>query len=137
MVSQDLAADEYLRHDSALVIPPKYAEWLERRAKITDEERRRIMVSDPAGYRFLVALHLSATAWRCRSVTDSVDTEHVQPSAEWLTTRAAAELLDVTPRCITKWCTSGRLRARRLGRCWMVHHSEIRAYSAELTQNAL
>lgn len=128
-----LSRGEFLAPDCSLLVPPQYAHLLEKRAGITDEQRRRYMTSDPTGYRFLVALHLSAESWRSRRGTERVVSQSDIPFLdEWLTSTQAAELLGVTRRCITKRCASGRLKARRLGRSWMVHHSEIRARRAEL-----
>ncbi len=114
-------------------IPGKYAAWLEKRAGVSDEERRRIMWSDPAGYRFLVALHLAARAWRSSEGTECIAAEQdKQHSGEWLNSTQVANLLGVTRRCITKRCASGRLNAHRLGRHWMVHSSEVHAELAEM-----
>ncbi|MCV7274132.1 MAG: DNA-binding protein [Mycolicibacter arupensis] len=44
-----------------------------------------------------------------------------------MTTAAAAQSLNVTDRCIRKWCAAGRLRAQRLGGRWLIYPSSITA----------
>ncbi|QSN53752.1 helix-turn-helix domain-containing protein [Mycobacteroides abscessus] len=131
-MSMELTRGEFLAPDFSLMIPPRFAAFLETRAGITDEERRRIMVTDPIGYRFLVALHLAAKAWRSQPRGNAAEVDAAAGSGEWLTSTQVATLLGLTRRCITQRCAAGKFRARRLGRLWMVHHSEVHAHRADL-----
>lgn len=42
--------------------------------------------------------------------------------------RAVAETLEVTPRTVVRWITSGDLRGVKVGRVWRVPEKELEAY---------
>lgn len=44
----------------------------------------------------------------------------------WVSTRTAAQLLDVSPRTIARWVRTGQLSAAKVGRVWRIPYSEIR-----------
>lgn len=45
-------------------------------------------------------------------------------------TREAAEMLELTPRHITRLAESGELQARRLGREWAISEQSVREFKA-------
>ena len=44
---------------------------------------------------------------------------------QWVSTQQAADTLQVTDRCIRKWCSTGRLHAEFVGSRWLVDLTSI------------
>ena len=43
----------------------------------------------------------------------------------WLSTNEAAKVLDVTDRCVRKWCKTGQLDAVLSGSRWLVNPNSV------------
>lgn len=110
--------------DGSAVICPRMARWLEKQAGITADRRIRLRDTDPDAYVALTALHLAAL--RSDSGTESAaGQQNTEQSAIWMSTREAAEALNVTDRCVRNWCKSGRLRAVLAGSRWLIDRNTL------------
>jgi len=47
------------------------------------------------------------------------------PAEGYLSTRQAAEYMDVKPATIREWCESGRLRASKVGKQWRIRREDL------------
>ncbi|WP_448440397.1 helix-turn-helix domain-containing protein [Mycolicibacterium sp. XJ2] len=115
--------------DGSVIVPPRIAAWLERHAGITAELRIRLRGTDPEAYEVLTALHLAALK---RSNSDcgtkvAGGQGETTESEQWLTTSEAAELADVTDRCIRNWIAAGQLPAARHGGRWLINRIALEA----------
>ena len=110
--------------DGSAIIPPRIAHWLEQNSGMTADRRMRLRDTDPEAYVALAALHLSAL--HSDSGTEQVAAQqNTAQSAMWLSTKAAAQALNVTDRCIRNWCTTGRLHAELVGARWLINPNSI------------
>lgn len=105
-------------------IPPRVARWLEQASGMTADRRARLYFTDPEAYVALAALHLAAT--RSDRGTEQVGGQrNTAPSEVWISTKEAAKALNVTDRCVRKWCTTGRLHAHLIGGRWLINPRSI------------
>lgn len=119
---------DYLDEHGNLRVPPRYARYLENRAEITSAVRDRVKMSDPAGWLFLQALHVSASL-----AASGNKSPVVQPGqASLLTTAEAAAEIGKSARCVRQWCKTGYLRAERRGRDWMIRRVELEVLKASM-----
>lgn len=49
-------------------------------------------------------------------------------SEKYLTVQEAAQILNIHPRTVTKFLTSGQLRGAKLGRIWRLDEKDVRAF---------
>ena len=111
---------ERITGDGSAIIPPRIARWLERKSGMTDDRRRGLRTTDPEAYVALTALH-SAALHSDSGTENTAAQSNTTQSEMWITTTAAAQALNVTDRCVRKWCAAGRLHARRVGGRWLIH----------------
>lgn len=110
--------------DGSAIIPPRISRLLEDACKMTADRRIRLRDADPDAYVALAALHLSALC--SESGTKHVEVQPNNPELRaWISTRDAAKTLNVTDRCIRKWCVNGRLQAEVNGGRWLVNPTSI------------
>lgn len=110
--------------DGSVIIPPRIARWLENACILTADRRVRLRDADPDAYIALAALHLSALRADCG--TDHVAGQrNTEESEIWLSTKQAAKALNITDRCVRKWCTTGRLHAEMVGARWLVNPNSV------------
>lgn len=115
---------QHIQPDGSVVIPPRIAAWLEDTCKLTADRRIRLRDTDPEAYIALAALHLSAIS--SDRGTDQVGEQQTTTQSEmWLTTKQAATALNVTDRCIRKWCATGQLHAEQVGARWLINRNSI------------
>lgn len=77
----------------------------------------------------LMALHIAALKWRGSATgTDRAPAAEPVASSLWLSTSEAADLLEVTPRAVTKAIAAGRLPAQRHGRDWRISREDLEHY---------
>ncbi|MBN7402846.1 Helix-turn-helix domain [Mycobacteroides abscessus subsp. abscessus] len=119
---------DYLDEHGNLRVPPRYARYLENRAEITSAVRDRVKMSDPAGWLFLQALHISASLAASGNKSPAP-----QPGqASLLTTAEAAVEIGKSARCVRQWCKTGHLQAQRQGRDWMIRRVDLEALKASM-----
>lgn len=53
---------------------------------------------------------------------------------EYLTTKAAAEILGVTPQSVARWVLQGELTATKIGKYWYLTESNIKDFLTERTK---
>jgi excisionase family DNA binding protein len=114
----------------AVVVPGRVAAWLERHADLTRLriERRG---QDPEVDAVLTALRLAAAAWRSSATgTDSRNQPELAPSSPQVTTRDAADLLDMTPRGVVKAIAEGRLPAEQINGRWQITREDLEHFRA-------
>ncbi|SPM27184.1 helix-turn-helix domain-containing protein [Mycobacterium terramassiliense] len=128
----DLAAmiERHVLPDGSVVVPHRAAQWLERKAGVTQERRLMLRDTDPELYAVLGALHLASVggdllASRSANGPKNAERQHNAKDSDWLTTAEAANLTGVTDRCIRKWIAAERLPAKRHGRSWMVDRQHL------------
>jgi hypothetical protein len=90
-------------------------ELASRVARILAAEARRDPAGDSPALRRLV-FELAEVAERASEPGRALD---VGPTG-WSDTRAAADQLQVSPRTVRRWATTGRVRARREGWRWLI-----------------
>lgn len=81
------------------------------------DDARALVVVDAAELEALVQ----------RAVRRALDERPAEP-AEWLDTAAAADLLDVHPRTVTRLARSGELASSRVGKLWRFRRADVLAY---------
>ncbi len=112
------------------IVPGRVAELIHRK---TDLSRLRTdwRGTDAEVDAVLMALHIAALKWRS-SVSGTNPTQVAEPVAcsEWLTTQEASEMLDITPRAVTKAISDKRLPAERAGRAWRIHRDDVEHHLA-------
>ncbi|WP_368834360.1 helix-turn-helix domain-containing protein [Mycobacterium intracellulare] len=109
--------------DGSVIVSPRIARWLEQKSGMTADRRMRLYFSDPEAYEVLSALHaVSRSDCGTEQVAGQRDTEH---STVWMSTGEVAKALDVSDRCIRKWCRSGRLRAVQVGSRWLIEPNAL------------
>ncbi|MHC9292500.1 helix-turn-helix domain-containing protein [Mycobacterium sp. LTG2003] len=128
--SLEVRIAERITSDGSVVIPPPIAHWLEQNSGMTADRRFRLYFTDPEAYIALTALHHSArrylAARRSECGTEQVaGQQNTTQSEMWLSTKAAAQALNVTDRCVRKWCTNGRLDAELVGARWLINPNSI------------
>lgn len=108
-----------ITNDGSAIVSPRMARWLEKQAGMTADRRIRLRDTDPEAYITLAALHLAACCSEngTESVAGQCDSSK---SNMWMSTREAANALNVTDRCVRKWCKTGRLRAVLSGSRWLI-----------------
>jgi excisionase family DNA binding protein len=115
-----------LTGDGSVIVPPRFAAWLEDKAGLTAERRLMLRDTDQVAYEVLAALRLAALAHRSGNGTKMAAPQPVQPQSEsWLTTSQAAQLAGVTDRCIRKWIAQHRLPATRHGERWLINPAHL------------
>jgi excisionase family DNA binding protein len=118
-----------ITEDGSVIVPPRIAAWLERRARVTADLRIRLRGVDPDAYAVLAALHLAAlydSSSDCGTKVGAGQPTTTE-SETWLTTSEAAKQADVTDRCVRKWIAEGRLPATRQGGRWLIHRKALHA----------
>lgn len=113
-----------MTRDHSAIVPPRIAHWLERNSGMTADRRMRLRDTDPDAYVALAALHLSALHSDCGTEQVAAQ-QNTAESAMWLSTKQAAQALNVTDRCVRKWCTTGRLHAELVGARWLINPNSI------------
>lgn len=122
--SLEVRIAQRIASDGSAIIPPRIARWLEDNCKLTADRRIRLRDTDPDAYIALAALHLAAL--RSDNGTNHVGAQPVKQELNtWMSTREAAKALNVTDRCIRKWCTTGRLHAQLVGARWLINPNSI------------
>lgn len=110
--------------DGSVIIPPRIARWLEQNSGMTADRRIRLRATDPDAYVALAALHLAALRSDCG--TNDGEAQHVSAELNmWMSTSEAAHALNVTDRCIRKWCRAGRLHAVLSGSRWLIDRNAL------------
>jgi excisionase family DNA binding protein len=122
--SLEVRIAQRITNDGSAIIPPRVARWLEDTCKLTADRRIRLRDTDPEAYVALTALHLAALRSECgtEQVAGQQDTTQ---SEMWLSTKEAAKALNVTDRCVRKWCTTGQLHAELVGARWLINPKSI------------
>ena len=116
-----------LTADGSVVVPPRVAAWLEKKAGMTSDRRIAIRSTDPDAYAVLAALHIAALSHRSDNGTKHVAAQSPQQQSDlWFTTTEVASLLRVTERAIRKWCAVGRLPATKIGGRWVINRNCLR-----------
>ncbi|KZF00882.1 hypothetical protein A2J03_09865 [Rhodococcus sp. EPR-157] len=115
----EVRISQHLTADGSVVIPPRIARWLEKNAGVTADRRVRLRDNDPDAYIALAALHLSALC-SDNGTEGAAPQPNQTESVQWISTRHAADTLNVTDRCVRKWCSTGRLHAQRIGGRWLI-----------------
>lgn len=110
--------------DGSVIIPPRIAHWLEQNSGMTADRRFRLYFTDPEAYVVLTALHFAALRSDC-GTNHAAGQQNTKQSEMWLSTKQAAKALNVTDRCVRKWCTTGRLHAELVGARWLVNPNSI------------
>jgi excisionase family DNA binding protein len=117
--------------DGSVIVPPRIAHWLETKAGITADWRDRLRDTDPEAHAVMVEFHAAALRHGRRSDcgTNSVVGQRQGPPLKtWIGTAEAARALNVTDRCVRKWCRSGRLPATVSGGRWLINRNDLTAY---------
>lgn len=110
------------------VIPADVALVLLARAGL-DEYRRARRGDNPRVDAVLVEMTAAAIRWR-ELITGigqpAAPDEETGPSSRYLTTRQAAERLNVSDRTIRHRIASGHLPARKAGHVYLIHPDDLR-----------
>lgn len=115
---------QHIASDGSVIIPPRMARWLDKQSGMTADRRILLRDTDPDFYVVLAALRI--VALRSDIGTDDAETQPNRPNLNmWMTTSEAADALNVTDRCIRKWCKTGRLRAVLSGSRWLINRSTL------------
>ncbi|MFN3003261.1 helix-turn-helix domain-containing protein [Mycolicibacterium wolinskyi] len=110
--------------DGSVIIPPRIARLLNEQAGMTADRRIKLRDTDPDAYVAFAALHLSALRSDC-GTNHTVGQQNTTQSDMWMSTKEAAQALNVTDRCVRKWCATGRLHAEFVGARWLVNPNSI------------
>ena len=112
----------------AVLVPGRIAALIDREIYALRVRKRG---TDPEASKVLEELRVAALAWR-GSATGTEDDNSAEPvsSSRWLTTKAAAELLGITPRAVRKAIALGRLPAEREGRSYRIRREDLEHYRA-------
>ena len=110
--------------NGSVIVSPRLARYLEKEAGMTADRRIRLRDSDPEAYVVLAALHLAALRSDCGTNYAAAQPVHAQLTM-WMSTSEAAKALNVTDRCVRKWCQTGQLRAVMSGSRWLVDPNAI------------
>lgn len=122
--SLEVRISQLITNDGSAIISPRIARWLEDTCKLTADRRIRLRDNDPDAYVTLTALHLAALRSE-NGTKETAEQRNTKQSQKWLSTKEAAKALDVTDRCIRKWCTTGQLNAELTGARWLVDPNSI------------
>lgn len=126
-MNHDDWSDRITRHiqpDGSVTVPPRIAAWLESQAGLTADRRINLRTTDPEAYVALAALHLAALS-SDSGTEQSAGQRNTARSEMWLSTSEAAKAMNVTDRCVRKWCATGRLRAQLVGGRWLINPNSI------------
>lgn len=130
--SLEVRISRRLTSDGSVIIPPRIARWLELNAGMTADRRIRLRDNDPEAYVVLAALHLSALS--SEFGTEDAAQQPNQPQlVQWVSSRQAADTLNVTDRCIRKWCNTGRLHAQQIGSRWLIDPTSMTPLAKDTT----
>ena len=110
--------------DGSVIVTPRIARWLDSKTGMTADRRILLRTTDPEAYTVLTALYLVAIGSANGTKTTAAQ-RNKRDYTEWVSTKEAATMLDVTDRCIRKWCTNGRVRARQVGGRWLVDPNSL------------
>ena len=122
--SLEVRIAQRITSDGSAIIPPRVAHWLEQNSGITADRRIRLRDTDPDAYVALAALHLAAL--RSDNGTNDAAAQRISADSNmWMSTSEAAEALNVTDRCVRKWCTTGRLGAEMSGGRWLIDRNTL------------
>lgn len=113
---------------SGALVPGRVAALIYRQVDL-GHLRAELRGTDAEAAAVLMALHMAALAWR-GSATGTEQPSAAEPAASWLSTKEAAEMLNVTPRAIRKAIDAQRLPAERIGRSWRVSREDVEHYRA-------
>ncbi|MCV7287274.1 helix-turn-helix domain-containing protein [Mycolicibacterium wolinskyi] len=122
--SLEVRIAQRITSDGSAIIPPRIARWLNEQAGMTADRRIKLRDTDPDAYVAFAALHLSALRSDCGTNTTARQ-QNTTHSDMWMSTKEAAQALNVTDRCVRKWCTTGRLHAEFVGARWLVNPNSI------------
>jgi excisionase family DNA binding protein len=53
-------------------------------------------------------------------------------SESYLTVQQAAEILNINPRTVTKFLTTGQLKGAKMGRIWRLDEKDVRGFFEQL-----
>jgi excisionase family DNA binding protein len=122
--SLEVRIAERLTPDGSVIIPPRIARWLEQQADMTADRRIRLRDTDPDAYVVFAALHLAALS--SDSGTNDKAAQGISAELDmWMSTSEAAKALNVTDRCVRKWCQTGQLRAVLSGSRWLINRNTL------------
>ncbi|MGB3772868.1 MAG: helix-turn-helix domain-containing protein [Rhodococcus sp. (in: high G+C Gram-positive bacteria)] len=113
-----------LTSDGSVIVPPRIARWLDSQSGMTADRRIRLRTTDREAYVVLTALYLAAIG-SANGTKDAASQRYRQGYNQWVSTKEAAAMLNVTDRCIRKWCATGRIRAEQIGARWLVDPNSI------------
>ena len=95
----------HITPSGSVVVPPRIAHWLEKKAGVTGDKRISLRDTDPLAYEVLAALHIAALSHGSEDGTKrAVRQPKQQESDQWLTTQEAATELGVSVRAIRTDC---------------------------------
>jgi len=109
-----------------VIVPGRAAAWLDSRLNLR-ALRTAVRGHDPEVDAVLVALGVAAAAWR-QSVVGTDQRTPAEPAPLWLTTREAADRLDVTDRAVRRALAEQRLNGRRTNGGWLVDRESVEHY---------
>ncbi|TEA06277.1 MULTISPECIES: helix-turn-helix domain-containing protein [Mycobacteriaceae] len=122
---------QYLTENCELIIPPEFALWLQNYAGINGDVRLRVRMNDPDKFSFLQALQFAAQfATLAASGTKLAGVQGNATDLKVTTTMAAHET-GRSERCVRHWCRTGRLRATKQGRDWVINRADLEIFLAE------
>ncbi|MGS2640256.1 helix-turn-helix domain-containing protein [Streptosporangium sp. G12] len=115
-----------LREDGSVVIPPEVAAPVLRLLTIGLTARVRADGGEigPVARQVLHALH--AASQRCDEPGFRSETPEPRPAIVEITVMGMASEMGCSPQYVRRLCASGVLRARRVGRQWLITPDERR-----------
>ncbi|MDQ1201086.1 helix-turn-helix domain-containing protein [Rhodococcus sp. SORGH_AS_0303] len=122
--SMEVRIAQCLTSDGSVIVPPRIARWLDGQSGMTADRRIRLRTTDREAYVVLTALYLAAIG-SANGTKDDASQRYRQDYNQWVSTKEAAAMLDVTDRCIRKWCATGRIHAEQVGARWLVDPNSI------------
>lgn len=112
----------------ARTIRRTHAHHLVGSQQVSEPEKVRLF----RGYELLEKVLLRAvTAAGFESETTPSENPSRPRTSEEMSTTEAAKRLDVSPQCVTEWCRSGEVKARREGRYWRVDRESVEALAEQ------
>ncbi|PZE93901.1 hypothetical protein DEJ00_01395 [Curtobacterium sp. MCLR17_039] len=116
-------------HGPEVTVTGRVAAYLLRHAGL-DAYRRQHRGEDPEVDNTLVALTVVALNWRSSATgTREAATPELDHTADWMSTRQAADALGLSDRGIRKAIQEHRLHAVRVGRAWRVDREQLAQYT--------
>ena len=110
--------------DGSVIVTPRIARWLDSKTGMTADRRILLRTTDPEAYVVLTALYLASIGSANGTKTTAAQRDR-QDYTQWVSTKEAATMLNVTDRCIRKWCINGRVRAKQVGGRWLINPNSL------------